>query len=221
MSSPGSRRAPSATSSPRQDVTAWERAWGLLPRSWAASLLRLVLGLFGVVLPPASRWDPVLRRQITRSLVVDITTDDGVARRWSFDGPGRRARSTTVTAGAPDHALRFATSGQALATLLSTRTVDRVVAGVVTQRMRIEGSAFVVIWFHGLTRRIVRIGRRRGPRVRPPGAYLSPDPSLDGDETITREPAVTVLDPTWTDAWRARARLWMPRGGAGEPMPEP
>jgi hypothetical protein len=199
----------------------WERAWGVVPESWARRLLRVVLGLFGVVLPLASRWDPVLHRQITRSLVFDITTYDGVARRWSFDGPRRRVHSTTVTADEPDHALRFATSGQALATLLSTRTVDRVVAGVVTERMRIEGSAFVVIWFHGLTRRIVRIGRQRGPRVRPPGAYLRPDPSLDGEETITREPAVTELDPTWTAAWSARATLWMPRGGAGEPMPEP
>lgn len=196
-------------------------AWEWLPTPGARALLRLVLGLLGVGMPLASRWDPATRRQITRTLTFDITSDDGVRRRWSFDGTQRRVASTTERQGPPDHALRFRSSGQALATLLSPRTIDRVVAEVVAGRMRIIGSAFVAIWFHGLTRRIVAIGRRRGPRRRPPAAYLRPDPALDGDEVIIREPAVAELDPTWASAWNARASLWVVRGPAGEPMPEP
>lgn len=194
--------------------------WGRLPTPVARAVLRAVLGLFGAYVPVAARRVPRVRRQVTRTLTFAVATDDGVHRRWSFDGSRRRATSTSRIGAPPDHGLYFATSAQALATLISTRTVDRVVAGVVHERMRIEGSAFVV-WFHGLTRTLVPIGRQRGPRPAPPGAYLHPDPGLDGPETIVREPAVAELDPGWTAAWHARSTLWMVRGPAGEPMPEP
>ena len=38
---------------------------------------------------------------------------------------------------------------------------------------------------------------------------------------LPRDVAVDVLDPGWEAAWRARSTLWMVRGPAGEPMPEP
>ena len=193
-----------------------------VPTPAARAALRVVLGLLGVYLPVATRWDPRVRRQVTRTLTVAIATDDGVHRRWSFDGERRRAASTSRVGGVrAEHGLYFASSAQALATLLSTRTVARVIAGVVTGRMRVEGSAFVVIWFHGLTCTLVPIGRAHGPRPAPPGAHLRPDPALDGPERIVREPAVDELDRGWSAAWRARSTLWTVRGPAGEAMPEP
>jgi hypothetical protein len=40
-------------------------------------------------------------------------------------------------------------------------------------------------------------------------------------QLLSLESEVYRLDPTRTDAWTPRPTLWMTRGGAGEPMPEP
>ena len=84
-----------------------------------------------------------------------------------------------------------------------------------------DPSAFVLLWFHGLTRKFVRLGRPSGPRRRLPDRYLVHDPAACGDEKIVIEPAVTRLDPAWTSAWRARSTLVQVRGAAGEPVLEP
>lgn len=104
---------------------------------------------------------------------------------------------------------------------MSPRAIDEIVAGLVEHRMQLQGSAFILLWFYGLTRRVVPIGRTRGPRKPIPGAYVRPDPSRDGPEKLVREPAINELDHEWHAAWNARARLWTVRGGGGEPMPEP
>ena len=190
-------------------------------KSPADAALAALLGALGQAIAVGSRFRPALRSQITRSLVFELSAGDHVARHWTFDGPRRRA---TTRAGRADHvdvALRFDTSTLALRSLLSRRTVSRVVAGMHRGRVTVEGSTFVVLWFHGLTRLFVRIGREDGPRHRPPHPYLAHDPSTTGDETIVVEPAVTRLDPAWTGAWRARSTLWTVRAATDEPMPEP
>ena len=79
----------------------------------------------------------------------------------------------------------------------------------------------ILVWFHGLARRLVTIGRA-GPQGRAlPGAYLAHDPAANGVERIAVEPAVRQLDPRWTGAWNARARLWIVRGASGDPLREP
>ena len=83
------------------------------------------------------------------------------------------------------------------------------------------GSAYIVLWFWGLTRKFVKIGRERQPRIPIPGAYLEHDPASNGTETILIEPSVLRLDPAWTDAWKARSTLYMVRACTGEPVPEP
>lgn len=195
----------------------WERVPGVLARP----LLRVILVALGVGLAARSRVDRLVRAQVTRTLSFEISTADGVRRRWMFDGSTRRVTSTGRPVGEPDHRLHFRSSAQGVGALTSTRAVDAVVDGLVRHRIQLEGSAFIVIWFYGLTRRIVRIGRTRGPRRPVPQAYVRPDPSRDGPEPIPREAPVSELDPTWQNAWDARATLWMVRGPGGEPMPEP
>jgi hypothetical protein len=195
--------------------------WERLPPVITRPALRALLGVLGLGLGLASRVSASVGAQVTRSLSFEIRTEDGVCRRWSFDGPRRRIASTATPTGAPDHRVCFSSSGQALGVLCSPRAVDALVARLIRGEVHLEGSAFIVLWFYGLTRKLVKIGRTRGPRGPVPGAYLRPDPTRDGSETIVREPAVHELDPAWAEAWAARAKLYIVRGPSGEPMPEP
>jgi hypothetical protein len=164
---------------------------------------------------------PSVRSQITKSLVFELSAGRMVARHWVFDATLRRATSRAGWADAPDVALRFASSRQALLTLLSARTVDKIVEGRLGGTVEMEGSAYTVLWFWGLTRKFIRFGRERQPRRPLPGAYLAHDPASNGSEHILIEPSVTRLDPTWTGAWKARSTLLQVRSCTGEPVPEP
>jgi hypothetical protein len=53
------------------------------------TLLRLLLFTLGQGLALMSRISPSVRSQITRTLTFEISTDDGVARHWHFNGPHR------------------------------------------------------------------------------------------------------------------------------------
>ncbi|MEV6041212.1 hypothetical protein AB0L65_59635 [Nonomuraea sp. NPDC052116] len=183
--------------------------------------LRVLLWWLGHGLALASRFSAAVRSQITRSLTVEISTDDGVARHWVFDSRRRLVSVRPGRAEAPDLAVRFTSSGQALRALTSPRAIDRIMGDLMHGAVRIEGSAMILVWFHGLTRKLVAVGRT-GPRRRAlPGAYLAHDPASNGAEKITIEPAVRQLDPRWTGAWNSRAKLWIVRGANGEPLREP
>jgi hypothetical protein len=183
--------------------------------------LRVLLWVLGHGLVLASRFSASVRSQITRSLTFEISTDDGVARHWIFEAQRRRVSTSAGSTEAPDHAVRFTSSGQALRGLTSPHAVDRIIADLHHGSVRIEGSVLILLWFYGLTRKLVAVGRTSGPRHALPGAYLAHDPASNGVEDITIEPAVQELDPHWTDAWNSRAKLWIVRGATGEPMPEP
>lgn len=183
--------------------------------------LRLLLWVLGQCMSVGSRFMPSMRSQITRTLVFELSAGQGVARHWIFDGPQRRVTTRSGHAASADCAVHFGSSAQALRALVSTRTVDRVVEGLHAGTVELRGSAFVLLWFHGLTRRFVRLGRPSGPRHRLPDPYLVHDSASCGDEKIVIEPAVTRLDPEWVNAWRARSTLIQVRGAAGEPVLEP
>lgn len=183
--------------------------------------LRLLLWLLGQCLAVGSRFMPSVRSQITRTLVFELSAGRNVARHWTFDGPQRRVTTRTGRAVTPDCAVHFESSGQALRALISARTVDRVVDGLHAGTVELRGSAFVLLWFHGLTRKFVRLGSASGPRHRPPDPYLMHDPASCGQEKIVIEPAVTRLDPEWANAWRARSTLIQVRAAADEPVLEP
>jgi hypothetical protein len=187
----------------------------------ADAALRMLLWFLGQCMAWGSRFMPSVRAQITRTLTFELSAGDRVARHWVFDGQLRRATTRPGPAAAADCSVRMRSSGQALRMLVSPKTVDKIVAAHHRGTVQIHGSAFVLLWFYGLTRKFVRIGRPRGPRHRIPGAYLAHDPAASGAETILVEPAVLRLDPAWTAAWKARSTLSMVRAATGEPMPEP
>jgi hypothetical protein len=186
-----------------------------------AAGLRALLWVLGYGLVLASRFSAPVRSQITRNLTVEISTDDGIAQHWVFDGQRRHVSVSAGRAEAPDFAVRFASSGQALRDLTSPRPIDRIMDGLVHGAVRVEGSTMILLWFYGLTRKLVTIGRAGPPRQALPGAYLAHDPASNGVEKITVEPAVRQLDPRWTGAWNSRAKLWIVRGASGDPLREP
>ena len=183
--------------------------------------LRILLWSLGQCIAQGSRFMPSVRSQITRTLTFELSAGDRVARHWVFDAQLRRATTYSGHAAAPDCSIHINSSWQALRTLSSPLTVDKIVRGLHDGTVELHGSAFVLLWFHGLTRNFVRIGGASGPRHPIPDAYIAHDPAACGAETIVIEPAVVRLDPAWTAAWRARSTLSMVRACTDEPMLEP
>lgn len=183
--------------------------------------LHILLWSLGQCIAQGSRFMPSVRSQITRTLTFQLSAGDRVARHWIFDGQLRRATTHSGCAAAADCSVHISSSWQALRMLSSPLTVDKIVHGLHVGTVELQGSAFVLLWFHGLTRKFVKIGRASGPRHRIPDAYVAHDPAAAGSETIIVEPAVVRLDPAWTAAWKARSTLWMVRACTDEPMLEP
>ena len=183
--------------------------------------LHILLWSLGQCIAQGSRFMPSVRSQITRTLTFELSAGDRVARHWLFDGQSRRATTYSGRAAAADCSVHISSSWQALRMLSSPLTVDKIVHGLHVGTVELQGSAFVLLWFHGLTRKFVKIGRANGPRHRIPDAYVAHDPAASGSETIIAEPAVVRLDPAWTAAWKARSTLWMVRACTDEPMLEP
>jgi hypothetical protein len=75
------------------------------------SLLRLLLFTFGHGLALMSRFIPSVRSQITRTLTFEISTDDGAARHWYFDGQQRRIATRTGRAHSPLRVYVFGVAG--------------------------------------------------------------------------------------------------------------
>jgi hypothetical protein len=182
-------------------------------------VLRALLALVGRLMATASRVDPVLRSCITRDTVFEISTEQGVARHWCFDGVTHRVSSHPRRASDPDCAMRFADAAVALHTLLASEpaAADEAIA---SGALRIEGSAALGLWFSGLAKRMTMLGRWRVHRTPLPDAYLRPDRSSRMARFITVEPAQRELDPGWEAAWQQRAKLAVVRVPAGEPPQE-
>ena len=197
----------------------------LVIRLFNSTLLRLLLFTLGQGLALTSRISPSVRSQITRTVTFEISTDDGVVRRWHFNGQQRWIATGAGHSRSPAQALRFPSSGQALRVLLSPRCIGEIVDGLQNGTIRLQGSLFLTFWFFGLTRKLAPIGRENGrretgPRGPLPDRYVQHDPRANGSEQIIIEPAVTQLDPHWTNAWEQRAKLLIVRATTGEPMPE-
>jgi hypothetical protein len=179
--------------------------------------LSILLAALGTFLSIASRARGSIRAAITRDIVVGIETKDGVSHRFIF----RNRTMTSASGSAPpaDCVLRFATSSQALATLLSRHTVTRLYEALLDGSVTIEGNPFRVLWFYDLTQWVVPLAARPSWTT-PPGAYKVPSTTVPWAARISREPVATELDPTWQDAARQRAKLKMMRVVAGEPTLE-
>jgi hypothetical protein len=183
--------------------------------------LRWLLWALAQSLVLAARLSSSVRLQITRSFTFEISTDDGVARQWVFDNHRRRVTTSAGSPNTADHTLRFTSSREALRVLASPDAVDRLAEGLYRETAYIEGHPLIPVWFLSLMRTFVPIGRATENHQALPGAYLTHDPASNGNETIIIEPAVSQLDPRWTNAWSARAKLWIIRGANDELLKEP
>jgi hypothetical protein len=188
---------------------------GLLVEPLMRLIFRALLALVGRLMAATSRVDPVLRSCITRDTIFEISTEDGVARHWRFDGVARRVCSRRGRAIDPDGAMRFVNAAVALRFLLArdpAATDKAIEAGA----MRIEGSSSLALWFSGLTKRVVMLGRWRVRRQRLPHAYVQHESSSRTARFITVEPPQRELDRSWEAAWKQRAKLAVVRVPAGE-----
>ena len=179
--------------------------------------LHMLLAVMGYLLALASRTSSSFRKAITRDLVVEIASDDGVAHHYVFRD--RRVSSRAGKAARPDCALCFATAAQGVRALTARHGVSHLVAGLLDGTVSIEGDPLMLLWFADLTQRVAPIAAK----VRwatPPGAYVAPSTTLTAAKRITREPAATELDPSWSAAVASRAKLTMMRVAAGEPPKE-
>ena len=81
--------------------------------------LRWLLAVLGVLLEQAGRYSNTFRRQVTRDVVVEITTSDGVAHHYVFTCGNRSVMSVRGPAERSTVSLWFADAGQAFWWLLS------------------------------------------------------------------------------------------------------
>ena len=183
------------------------------------SVLRFVLAALGALMAVASLCVPRLRRQITRDMTVEVSSDDGACQRYRLHARTRTIRLQRSGTGAVTCALRFRTGGRALVTLLSPRRVGRIVDGMNDGSIRIDGNPVLILYFHGLTRVVAPIGRSRQPRRIPPIELRTPERQAPWAARIVREPAVDELSREWPAAWAAREKLLQLRGPDLDPLP--
>ncbi len=188
--------------------------------SLTVTLFRVLLAVLGAFMVAASRVSGRFRRQVTRDLVVEVSSDDGACQAYLFTARTRTMRLARTAPRAPDCAIRFDTAAHGLRSLLSRRAIGRVVEGMNGGATRIDGAAPLAVWFHGLSRVVFPIGRSRLPRrpIPVPDRFIE-RPTADWARRIVREPAIDVLPREQVHAWRARAKTLQVRAPGGEPLP--
>ena len=179
--------------------------------------LRLLLNVLGLWLALCSRLSSRFQSQVTRSVVIEMTSEDGVSRRFAFDGATRkvaimhRERATTA-----DCALRFRSAKLALSVLGSGQAPRLMLGGLAEGTIRFEGNPALLGWFQGLLRAALPARAARTPLPHP---YRAPDRSAPHARLITIEPPVATLDPAWTGAVKARVLFAIWRVANGERPP--
>ena len=179
--------------------------------------LRVLLWALGVLMASAGRRSDRFRRQLTRDVILEIVSDDGVARHYTVRN--RRVISRSGRTNNSDCTLRFATATQGFSTLIARNANARMIEGLLDGSIRIEGRMPLLLWFQGLIQRVAPAAPALRLPATPPDAYRTPSSSPEVSRFITREPAVSELDPEWTHAIAARRKLQMIRAAAGEPIP--
>ena len=179
----------------------------------------VLLAVLGFLMEVASRLHPTFRRQVTRDLVVEVSSADGAAHHYAFTARSRRAVSRRGPAAEPTIALRFDSASLGLLCLLSPHSVGRIVRALQAERATVRGNPVLLLWFYGLTRVVIPYARQRRVGTPLPNTYSAPDPAGLVAGRIIREPAAARLDPSWTGAVNQRARMAMLRVAAGETIP--
>jgi hypothetical protein len=180
-------------------------------------LLRVLLSVLGLLLIVGSRVSRRFRAQISRDVVIEVSSGDGVAHHYAFAGRTRSLTSHRGRAPSPaDLAVTFDTAMLAFLTLIRTDAIGAVVRLLHQRRVTYTGNAAYVLWFWGLTRMVLPLGRERRDRAPLPGALLAPDPAGRATDRITREPVTDTLDPAWPEAHVAQGKMPLVRGSRGE-----
>jgi hypothetical protein len=185
-----------------------------------AALQTLLTGL-GVSMVLASRRVERFRRQVTRDLLLEIRSNDGAGQQYRFHAATRRMTLPRRRVERAECTLIFPTAREGLRALLSPRAIGRIVEGMNTGEVRIDGNPVLLLWFHGLTRIVAPIGRSRRPR-RPGRSGVpirSPERYAPYARRIIRESPVSELSREWPQAWAAREKLLQLRAAVGERLP--
>ena len=181
--------------------------------------LQGLLTVVALAMSAASHRSVRFRRQVTRDLVVEVSSGDRVRQQYRFVAATRRMHAPLRPRGRPEVTLRFGSARDGLRTLLSTRTAGRIVEGMNTGDTRVDGNPALVLWFHGITRVVVPIGSTRRPRRPGPFPRRVPERHAPYAARIVTEPAARELSRDWAPAWRARTRLLGVRAPAGARLP--
>lgn len=187
-------------------------------RAEVAALQALLSGL-GVLMALASLRTDRFRRQVTRNLLFEISSVDGARQQYRLHAATRRLTVPRRPHARADCTLTFPSARVGLRTLLSRRTIGRIVEDMNHGDTRIDGNPVLLLWFHGLTRVVAPIGFTRRPR-RPGSVPLrGPEHHAAWAQLILREPPVEELSRDWPQAWAAREKLLQVRAPAGERLP--
>jgi hypothetical protein len=183
------------------------------------AVLGVLLAALGLLMAAASRMVPAFRRQVTRDVVVEISSAGGVAHHYAFSAATRTMASRRGAAPNSSVALRFESAWVAVGCLLSRRCVGRIHTALLTRRATVTGNTVLLLWFYPLTRLVIPYARRRPLRSPLPGVIAAPDPSSRVAGRTVREPAVAEVDPAWTGAVERRDTMAIARGARGERIP--
>jgi hypothetical protein len=181
--------------------------------------LQTLLTVLGILMRQASLRVDRFRRQVTRDLLIEIRSEDGAGRQYRFEAATRRMTLPRRPVERAECTLSFPTAREGLRALLSPRAIGRIVEGMNTGGMRIDGNPVLLLWFHGLTRIVAPIGRSRRPRRPAPVPIRPPERDAPWAKRIIREPSVAELSRDWPQAWAAREKLLQIRAAAGERLP--
>jgi hypothetical protein len=181
--------------------------------------LQTLLTVLGLLMRQASLRVDRFRRQVTRDLLVEIRSEDGARRQYRFHAATRRMTLPRRPVERAECTLIFPTARDGVRALLSPRAIGRIVEGMNTGEVRIDGNPVLLLWFHGLTRIVAPIGRSRRPRSPAPVPLRTPERDAPYASRIIREPPVSELSRDWPQAWAAREKLLQVRAAAGERLP--
>jgi hypothetical protein len=178
-------------------------------------IFRILLWAVGKQLAIASRCSARLRGQLGSDLTFTIASKDGIARSFVF-----RSRTISSHPGpSPDTSatLIFDSPSQGVRVLLAGNAVELIIQGMARRTLTVIGDPTTVLWFYEMV--FGFLPWRRTPRCEMPGAYTEHNPNSKVADRITREPAITELDPTWRGAVIQREKLVMWHVGQGAPVP--
>ena len=179
----------------------------------------ILLRAVGFLMARASRRNDWMRSQITRDLTIEVTSADGVAHHLEFVAATRTVISRPGPATRATVRLRFDTAGHGFRALSHPHPVGQIINSMLDETVTVDGNVSLLLWFHGLTRIVVPIGRHHPLKAPLPGALMEPNPESKVYGMVTREPVADALDPEWRAAVVARATLINLRAQTGETVP--